>query len=176
MRNRSRRLVLTIVSFVLAALFLSFVAPVVDARQLKPVAKLRVFDANNKLVGLADLSDTDEVQVLFQLGDQVFAVEVERDFFEASEDISYTSTDCSGTPLLDPIDEGEVMGLLETAIGPPGNTVYFADPKATPQTFTVRSTFVEGACESVGPFDFTGVPGLPLIDLFTQFTPPFSVR
>lgn len=175
MRNPNKRLVLTIVALAWSTLLLPFAAPLADAAELKQIDKLGVFDANNKKVGEANFQADDDVQVVFEVDKSIFFVRVLRNRFHSDETLYFESTDCSG-PVLDDVDDDLVR---EALIGPPGNTVYLPDPHATPRTYTIRSEFTgeddDVVCQTVAPNDEVKVPTIPIIDLLTVFTPPFSV-
>jgi len=86
------------------------------------------------------------------------------------------STDCSG-PLF--TTTMPVTTFPRTGVAPPGNTMMVADPNGVGQEITVRayrSAF--GTCDIIGGSGFpaTGYPMIPLVDLDTMFTPPFSVK
>lgn len=175
MRNRSRRLVSTIIALAWSTLLLPFAAASVDAAQLKQVSKLVVFDANNKKVGEANFQADDGVQVVFEVDKSIFFVRIKREGFFSDETLYFESSNCSG-PVLDDVDDDLVR---EALIGPPpGNTVYLPNIHATPRTYTIRSEFNEdedGLCRTVTPYDAIKVSTIPIIDLSTVFTPPFRV-
>ena len=60
-------------------------------------------------------------------------------------------------------------------LGPPGNTVYVAEPNAVPLTRTLLSAFDSSGCV-VFTSQKSVIPAVPLIDLNTLFTGPFKVR
>ena len=178
MTSRSRRQVLTIAALVSFALLLLSVTSPVDAAKLRSVFPLRVFDANNKFVGIATADFSGIASVTFDLNGQVFSLPLARDgsagllslaiFFESPD------TTCSGTPLVFPFDTGNQI-LPLARIGPPGRTVYIPDPLSTPTLINVGSALIGGSCSTLS-ISFTLVPAKALIDLATMFTPPFSVR
>lgn len=176
MGDPSKRLVLTVVAFVCALLLLSLTVPSTDAAQLKAVSWLKVVDANNKLVGVADLSPgTGNVLVVLRLDKLVLPLIVKANQFSgnAGGPLWFESTDCSGSPWMYPPDD---TLLTQTIVALPGNTVYTSDPAAVPQSITVQSyKEQDGSC---WPFatNTIRVPAQPVIDLFSVFTPPFSVR
>lgn len=66
--------------------------------------------------------------------------------------------------------------ILPATIEAPGSTVYVPNPTAAPGPVTARSLLQLGTCFS---FEFglpLAVPALPLVDLNTLFTPPFSIK
>ena len=68
-----------------------------------------------------------------------------------------------GIPVLIPI----------AAVGPPGNTVYVK--QGNTMSITVMSSLSYGSCQSLGGFTEDVIPVVPVLDLNTQFTPPFHV-
>lgn len=180
MRKLSKRLVLTMIALAWSTLFLPFAAPQADAKPLKQVSKLTVFDTNNKKVGEANFQGDDDVQVVFEVDKSMFFVRVTREGFASDETLYYESADCSG-PALDDVDEDLVR---EGIIGPDGGTVYIPDPSATPNTYLIQSEFTEDedddtdvrACRGVTPYTEVKIPTIAVINLLDLFTPPFSVR
>ena len=66
--------------------------------------------------------------------------------------------------------------ILPGTIEGPGNTVYVPDPSATPGPVTAQSLLQLGTCFSF-QFDLpSAVPALPLVNLDTLYTPPFSLK
>ena len=177
MTRRSRILVPTIAFFTSLALqasFPPFAAPA--GPPLKGFATFKVVDANGKELGIA-IPRGDSATLVFNVGGQVFSVYVQRDGFQQSAAMllfESPDTTCSGTPL---IRVGPAVLLTEGVIGPPGSTIYAPDPQAVPQTITVGSFLFLG-CDTFGtPFNpGPVVPAVALVDLDTQFTPPFTIK
>lgn len=183
MRNPSKRLVLAMIALVWSTLFLSFGVLAVDAAGLKSVSNLRVFDANNKLLGRVESFQGDgDVQVVLKMDQSVFYVKVLRTGFTSEETLYYQSDNCTGLPLDDVDDGGDI--LQEGIIGPPGGTAYLKDPSATPQSYTIKSVWTEDddddtsvrLCRVVTPYTEEKIQTIPIINLLDLFTPPFSVR
>ncbi len=90
----------------------------------------------------------------------------------------FTSSDCSGTPFL---ANGNLLPEPPSPLLPTylfGQRVFA--PSGPPQTLTVRSTVGDPmnptACISFPAYEVFTMPLQLLIDLTTQFTPPYSVR
>ena len=155
-------------------------------KQVNPVALglqtgLVLYDANDKKVGaVVDVAGLTIPVVIFRANEHVFALEAIRNRLLGRQGLLFSSTDCSGAPLFD-FEAGGVQGfdvslLPTTAIGPPGSTVYIPDPNAVAQSVLTQSFLDQvGECIADG-FMRTVVPALPIVDLDTQFTPPFSVK
>jgi len=115
-------------------------------------------------------------QVVLQLDGRLVGLLVHPDRFEGSgPSLAYESTNCTGQAWL----SGPFATLiLPGTIDSPFKTVlYIPDPSATPGlvTVTARSLWL-GTCF---PFEFpvsSAVPAIPLVDLNTLFTPPFSLK
>lgn len=182
MRKLSKRLVLTMTALAWSTALLPFAAPTVDAKELKQVPNLQVFDANNKLLGKVESFQGDgDVQVIFRVDKSVFYVKVLRTGFTSEETLYYESTDCSGLAL-DDIDGGQDI-LPEGIIGPDGGTVYLKDPNAIPGSYHIRSEWTEDEDDDTSlrvcrVVDYTEekIPTVAVINLLDLFTPPFSVR
>ena len=141
----------------------------------------RVYDAKNRFVGHAVPAgdDAELGSMVFRHSGRVFVLDMHRYKVKGEADLYYTSSDCTGAPLID-IEGDPANWLMDVvAVGPPGMTVYARDLQAIPADVPVGSTFQEGEgpCVSL-PSGSTKVtaPAVPLIDLSTQFTPPFTGR
>lgn len=181
MPSRSEKPTVAIAILVLFACLLSFTRSAAYAENLKKVSSLSVFDANNKRVGVANLEGVN-VQVTFKMSGQLFAVGVVQDRFKGNGGavLNFQAADCSGTPLMAPNgsdDAGGAWLLPLSVVAPPGSTVYIADPHAASQSMTVGSYFDERqGCQAFASTRPALVPALPVIDLDTRFTPPFSLH
>ena len=158
-----------------------------NEKQLDPVALglkgpsgtgLVLYDANDKKVGdVVDLSSLVYPVVIFRVDEHVFALRVTRSRFIGESPLWFASTDCSGPPLLE-VNEEESFDLLlsNPVIGSPGHTVYVPDLNAVVQSVLVKSFLRQvGQCLPDNATK-TVVSAIPIVDLDTQFTPPFSVR
>jgi hypothetical protein len=150
-----------------------------------------VYDANGKQVGptIGILTSQDgPVVVAFRVGERVIPLLVTRvgiggdlSFGGSQNNLFFETPDCTGPPSA--LALSSVM-LPRAIVAEPGNTVYFVDPFGPSHLITQRS-FLPGAgaggqpgpCSSeAGPTVITVVPAIPLIDLDTLFTPPFSIH
>ena len=170
--SRSNRLVAQAVA-IGAFLTLSRLTTVADAQTISNVHAATVLDANGKKVGSLQRSQ----QVYFKLdGGNVFLVEVQTNGFRRGEgaQLYYVTPDCSGTPYT-PADYPGVDIVPSALLGPPGRTLYRPDPAAAPRTITAMSQDGEDqGCFNISPgLTQMALPLIPVIDLNTQFTPPF---
>jgi hypothetical protein len=114
--------------------------------------------------------------VVLQKDGRMVALIVYPDHFEGTgPSLSFQSTDCTGTALFD--------GAFNTMILPgtiegPGNTVYVPDTSTPPQSLTANSLLQLGTCYSApGGFGLLlAIPAVPLVNLDTLYTPPFSLK
>ena len=107
--------------------------------------------------------------VVLPINGQLFPVEVLRDGYVRGGSLFFTSTDCSGQAYV-PIGSSP---FPETRVLSPGNTLYGESGPA--QLVNLQSRFEEGAGCFSEQLSTTAVPMNPLIDLNTEFTPPFHV-
>ncbi len=80
---------------------------------------------------------------------------------------------------MDARDPNELKLILPRSyVSGPGHTLYILDPESTPQYFIAKSRFDQygGPCITSDVSVYTAVPAIPLVDLDTLFTPPFSLR
>ncbi|MBI3030257.1 MAG: hypothetical protein HYY64_12165 [Candidatus Rokubacteria bacterium] len=129
------------------------------------------------VVGLTfDGSQRVLANVVLQQDGRMIALIVYPDHFEGTgPSLSYESTDCTGTPLFD--GDFNTMILPGTIEGP-GSTVYVPDTSTPPQALTAKSLLQLGMCFPVpGGFGLpSAIPAVPLVDLDTLYTPPFSLQ
>lgn len=88
----------------------------------------------------------------------------------------YESNDCTGILYI----HERVSALTPVVVHPPGdggNIVYIPEPSSLHQvvSFNSRRGYPNGAC-TADSFPAWVYPAIPLIDLDTVFTPPFTVR
>jgi hypothetical protein len=147
------------------------------AQTLQSVNGFTVVDAAGKTVGRTlGIEETGRVSVGFTVDGHSFAIRVDQNrfAFKGSDDrLFFESGDCSGTPF---IFSDNYNPLPEVVITPPGSTVYISDSSVAPPDVTVGSCrssdgMCNTQCGSLGPGRLT--PAMKLIDLQTQFTPPF---
>lgn len=185
------RKVFLVIPTILLILVLSTVATTSQGSEqptLSTVQGLVVVDADGKklgeVVGIARGNDRgttpglDGPVVAFSVNGHVFTVVVFEDHFFGNgrwDSVSFDSPDCTGTPFI----RETGSALPSVVVNTPGNTVYIEDPDATVQTVTVRSSLREmhhgGGCIT-GDREDDLIRAIPLIDLDTVFTPPFTVR
>jgi hypothetical protein len=150
-----------------------------------------VLDAHGKQVGkIISVSQgfaTDNIGqpspalVMLNAGAYNFAVNVNQTGF-AGQDIFvyFQSSNCTGTPFLGTVRNFGWPFWPVVAVAGTRHTVYLADPNGTPTSITAHSWFEDaagiGTCITASFNVNEAVPALPLIDLATEFTPPFSVR
>lgn len=107
------------------------------------------------------------------------AVSLDKTGFLYAGELFFSSDDCSGTPYTTPPDPSTDL-ILPTLVMLPGKTIYVPDPNAVAKSVALQSIQEkDNPCE---PTSCGGnvcphlVPAIPLVDLDTYFTPPFTVR
>jgi hypothetical protein len=143
-----------------------------------------VYDATGKKVGDPTTVNRGSAVILFRLNQYSLQLVVIPDghFYAISgaesRSLYFESTDCTGTPLVRAQNPNTFAP--SSSIGPPGQTLYLADPQIIPQLIRVYS-FIEHdppcvAIPSHENYYYYHVPAIALGDLSQLFTPPFSVR
>lgn len=113
--------------------------------------------------------------VLLDVDGPLIAVNIAREGFFTTTILYYESTNCSGTPWL--VEMPPLHGLLPSvAIGPPGHTVYVPAGDPPSRLPSIRSALADGRCFVPFVPRSVMVPTEALIDLETEFTPPFRLR
>ena len=143
----------------------------------KPIAVPRVEDTNGELVGpvIGQLSNANPV-VALTISVPSMVVQVLPNQFVGTYFLFFTTTDCSGQPYFDNLLVSQphvfpIVGVVSNILyGPRGNS---APVSITPLS---RLDIYSGACVVIGgsPLPFNGVIADSIIDLSTQFTPPFK--
>jgi hypothetical protein len=158
--------------------------------ELKSVRGLTLVDATGKKIGTVFNGlggmHAGATTITFKIGEEVIALAAFADRFPGSFSGAYfKSCDCSGQAYIGTSgivipDYGPSL-LPFTAIGGPGETVYVANPGASTEGFTPGSVWLnqgwecQNYCElELAPANF--LPAHPLVDLSTEFTPPFRLR
>jgi hypothetical protein len=154
------------------------------------VSDLRVLDANGKRLGIVVGATTGGVTVALRINGRgvLLGVQFAQAFPERGgtrqpiavgngDVLLYTSTDCSGTPML----TSDPSYLVPAAtIAAPGMTVWMADTTATPQPLVWHSYLDLGLCTAFTlPSNIVSpplVPAIPLVNLLDHFTPPFRIK
>lgn len=168
----------------------------VAALAQKPSAtqQLAVYDSGGKKVG--DVTGAQYYlgpfvpQVSFKVEDFPFMLLVFRDGFVQGSEVLWESAACSGAPfVLGSTSYGHPMSssMPIVAVGLPGSTVYVEDGPA--RVITVRSyssqpvlgtdpSLGSSQCGRAAPFlsSYPTYPARPLINMDTEFKPPFTVR
>jgi hypothetical protein len=136
-------------------------------------AHLVITDANGKRVGsVVGVLNVTDLFVALSFSHINFVIGVGRDGFDSSsyQLLGYPSADCTGQAY---VYAGNGVGLLPgVAVAPPGQTLYVET--AVPTALTVNSTFRNGVC-TPGTFSSQWSAATAVVDLSTEFTPPFSV-
>ena len=144
-------------------------------------AGIQVVDSTGKLVGRTVGVEKDRVTVALQVEGHLLVIRVFQDHFtfEGPGNLFFESKDCSGPPFI-AVDlqnaDGEVSVLPLIAIPPPGTTVYAPVQGEPPRTIAAQSelgTFQSTPCFAVLGLIQGALPATPLLDLNSQFTPPF---
>jgi len=131
------------------------------------------------VIGAGDILD--KAVVALKINGVLFSVFVFEDGFEGipSNPVWYDSTDCSDPPWLEQRGERNSPIFPNVSVSEPGNTVYLEDPNGTPHTFTNQSLsllFKDSQCEVVPIESITLFPAIALLNLFSLFTPPFTIE
>ena len=162
--------------------------------RVKQVQQLKVEDSTGKTIGrtlgainvynIESSASTDlnmRTVVLLQVDQTLVPAMVGRDRFYGGRGLWYESEHCMGVPFFSvdtTFSETDALSLLpQTAVAPPGQTIYVAIPGAARQTITGRSNLEFGLrCTNRTVADIPVIPTQPLVDLLTVFTPPFSLK
>jgi hypothetical protein len=156
--------------------------------KVRPVGRVVVADGNGKIVGAAlgsvgvhvsEVFGPSDVRptVLLQVDQHLAAVHVARDRLYGGR-LWFTSEDCTGMPWFpfEPIGGAPLPLLPQSAIAPPGWTLYLQIPNVAPQSIAAKSFLTSGAQCTSADRSLDAVLAQPLVDLLTIFTPPFSLR
>ena len=169
--------IIAVAILALSSFLLLFAAPPVYAQELQPVEELVIVDANGNKVGTVLDSVNDRYTIVMKYGERIFQLFIENngdDFWYFS--LFFESTDCSGTPFVSNSFRNKILQI--GTIAPPNRTVYLPDLDAAPRVITrmsVISALSLGECVP-SVYTFLASPALPVVDLDTVFTPPFSMR
>lgn len=153
--------------------------------RVRPVGRVKVVDSRGNTVGTvigglgltyvhnALINGQFAPTVLLEVDGRLIAVHISQDNFFTNTILYFESNNCSGTPFL-PVG-WENLPILVSAIGPPGHTAYLAVRGSQPRVVTTRSELFRGLCRFSGSTERV-FPAEALIDLDTEFTPPFELR
>lgn len=154
---------------------------VAPARPIRPV-QLNAYDANGLKIGrILDVSGQSgsvfsEARVAVRVSGITIVLQVRRDTLGGyGRGLVFESADCTGTPYLLP--EPESMLQPVTTVVPRGRTVYAPQPGASERLITTQSGMTASqGCLPSNALNVKVIPAVPLIDLSTLFTAPFSIR
>lgn len=179
----------------LAAMGLLFLLTA-SAQKPRPTQQLAVYDADGKRLGIVTGGEYAFGQfvplVPFLVDEVPLMLLVYRDGFFQHSTVAWESSNCSGTPFVISLRSSS-SSMPVVAIGLPGNTVYIENGPAKTVNIRSYSTAPVGwldypplqrsACApweglqpgASQPRQVT-IPARPLVDMNTQFKPPFTVR
>ncbi|MFQ5856022.1 MAG: hypothetical protein ACE5LU_10300 [Anaerolineae bacterium] len=156
-----------------------------NSEQPTPTAseRLVIVDANGKKVGKVIGIDHHVPQIALEINGHLFTLGVRENRFAGqtswNSGVLFESEDCTGTPYI----RDDRSALPSVVVNVPGNTVYIEDPAASVQTIAVRSRYEwmspwedPPTCSPVTWDNEEAVQAIPLINLDTVFTPPFSIH
>jgi hypothetical protein len=144
----------------------------------KPAAPAvpRVLDATDKLVGQVVGTDPKSLNpnVILNISGPPIIVQVAPDSFPNYHALLFTSANCSGQPYFDAFSTINMPHMFPI-VGVMNNILYRVLASSTPVPITYASYWyvAQGICINSGGFDDAAVIGDPIIDLSTQFTPPY---
>ena len=179
----------TLRSWCLLSLIAWFIAYPASAQKVKTVNRIDVVDSRGKALGTSlgavgirvtevgfgptDLRPT----VLLQVDQNLAPVNVAKDRLYGGN-LYFASPDCTGSAWFPAVPFGHAPTPLlpQTAIGPPGQSLFIETPNTQPQTISVRSMMGAGIECSSTTLTLSAVPAQLLVDLLTVFTPPFSLK
>jgi hypothetical protein len=150
------------------------------ASAVKPVpppapAVPRIVDATGKLVGEVIGTDpkTLNPNIILNISGPSIIVQAAPDSFPSNVYLYFTSANCSGQPYFSAyiINRPHMFPI----VGAVNNILYGPQANATPiaVTYSSRWDYTSGDCHVAGGAIPDGVIGDPIIDLSTQFTPPY---
>ncbi|MBI2818695.1 MAG: hypothetical protein HYX73_01835 [Acidobacteria bacterium] len=167
-----------------------FVGPAFSQQvKVKSVNRIVIVDSRGKTVGESlgavgirvtevgsgptDLRPT----VLIQVNQTVTPVNVARDRFYGGN-LFFETLDCVGAAWFpaEPFGNWPAPLLPQSAVAPPGQSLFVETPNTQPQTINVRSMTGAGLACSNTSFSLRAVPAQLLVDLLTVFTPPFTLK
>jgi len=156
---------------------------------VRPVEQPIVVAAHGDTLGSVVALNGPTAMVLIDVGGRLFSLNVVPDqLLGTGGSLYFTTNNCTGTFYI----SFQPPGLSTPSIlAAPGNSLYAADPNATPLLITALSVLlpsIPGGPASCQPSPPPPPPGAPpplqvfavaalrLVDLNTAFTPPFSIR
>ena len=184
MKNLRKGLLLTSVFLLLGCSFASYKAYAEDKTnkgRLQPANDLTVFDGTGKRVGIVLGFFGTNATVTFRLDGEVVIIGVNRERFDfvngyTSRDLEFyfESSNCTGMPFT--IWSGGTTQLAPIHVID-GTNLYGLDGPLKSIIVRSRGSIVNPSiCTPVNSFQWNSFPLRFLIDLSTQFQPPFTVR
>ena len=173
-------------------LFIACLNPSFSSAQksrVKPVTRLELVDSKGRtmgtLLGNAGLNFAPDFRnvafvptVLLDVDGTLVSLSVAKEGYWNNEPLFYESANCVGAPWIHIplVPDTPLHGLLPSVgIGRPGHTVYVPAAGATDQVRVMASEWIQDRCVSWGLPSLV-VPTQSLIDLDTEFTPPFQLK
>lgn len=168
--------VLTALTWIGLCVVLTFGVPADGRAASADLTPKIVVDAFGKEIGQVYNVDfsLSRIQVAMEVQNEIVFVLVEREAFThgANPVVFFELPDCVGTAYMAVSPAAKTFGAPSAVAGPTG-TLYLGVP-ATEQSRELASAQWSNGCE---PFEVTMrvMDALPLMDLTSQFTPPFRV-
>ena len=161
-------------SAIVVGVLASFVS-VAAAKPVKPV-QLAAYDADGKKVGrVLDLAVApQEALVPVRVNGTTVVLHVGKDAITADRQLFFASPDCTGTPYI--FAEPGILFESSTTVAAPGWTLYKQQPGAPAQTIIRQSTRRIEDCLPISAAEISVFPAVPVLDLSTIYSAPFSVR
>ena len=128
-------------------------------------------DSKGKIVGSVAGALGFSTTVLLKIEDRLIPVALLKNSYLRASSLFFELPNCQGTAWIIPTPDTLVTNAM---VRPPGNTIYIAEEDVVPVQITIASLFGTICQSSSGKVE--AVPAVPVIDLDTVFTPPFSVR
>jgi len=177
---------LRLATLAFGVILLTQTSPAKDKQSVKPVQQPVVVDADGDTVGGVVALNGPAATVLINVGGALFSLTVlPNQLFGTGGLVYFTTMNCTGTPYITP----QPPGLsTQSVLGGPGNSLYAPVPNAIPLTITPLSVLfpsVPGGLPNCAPPppppppsppQVFAVAAMPLVDLNTVFTAPFSIR
>ena len=162
---------------VLAIVVLTVGLSVSARRALTVPGQLEIVDSAGQVVGHhASNMFEGTLSAMLEVDQKFYLVAVSRNGFFSFGRFFYTQPNCQGQAWLD-AEEGTCGGMCTSSeVGAPGQTLYAPDPAVPPQTMTFLSLLDSRGCSSAFGQSALAARAVPVIDLNTVFTPPFSLR
>lgn len=142
---------------------------------------LSLYDSTERRIGPVLSISSTQVQTLVDVNGQQFLVNASVAGFKEQAIIHFPSTDCSGTGYSTEVEPSQQFFRNASFVIGPNRTLFEVDESALSNPFNnTRSVFDarDGVCRLLGSATGTTpmYPLVPLVDLATFGTPPFSVR